>query len=464
MTSFDSLFSMDSDSRSKQSNFNILGKMRRAENSKGKKTNVTVPDAMKLERPVTAPAPNGVMKIISQNSGLLLQTAGAAFVIMLSLSMYNSSSSAIQNLVNADPEVLKTAFMGDQPYLFYCHRGGKDETVPSTFSELNKLKGSKMGFALLNCSQTLPSGKNLFERFKLKQEIKPTMFETVPWGKPTQVTKKELKDVASLKKFVEVTMAPKAVEVYSDKDMMKQCGFSVINKTAAADVNSRGETCFVLVKGSKHNKFNSDLEERIVRANPKVKIVTVDAIKKRLSFEDPENLPASTFEIKVHALRNSTHYMSMVNPLTWDYVSTFMSQAISSPSYSFLGDAKNPIKLIKTGSSAFKNRSATSPNSQPTAKKSKSQSQSQSSGSTDKKSTNSKNTGSTAKDNTKVPEEVVQETVAERFAREMRRRDEMERQSKEHLFEDNNDDGESNEINIEEDVVEDDEDENVIEL
>ena len=456
---------MESDSRAKQSNFNILGKMRRAENSKGKK-NVTIPDSRKLEKPAPAPAaaPSVITKFISQNSKLLLQAAGAAFVIILSLSMYNSSSTAIQNLVNADPEVLKSAFMGDQAYLFYCHRGGKDETVPSTFTELNKLKGSKMGFALLNCSQTLPSGKNLYDRFKLKQEIKPTIFATVPWGKPTQATKKELKDVASIKKFVEVTMAPKGVEVYSDKDMMKHCGFSALNKTAASDV--RGETCFVLVKGTKYNKFNSDLEERIVRANPKIKIVTIDAVKKRLSFEDPESLPASTFEIKVHALRNTTHYMSMVNPLTWDYVSTFISQAISSPSYSFSGDSKIPIKMIKTGSSAFKNRSAptTSPNSQPTAKQSKSQSQSGSS--TNKKSPGGKSSESGNKDETLKTTEPVQETVAERFAREMRRRDEMERQSKEHLFENGEGDGSTESVAEEEaeEIEDDEEDENVIEL
>ena len=449
---------MEGDKRSKQidkNNFNILGKMRRAENSKGRKVNVTAP---KLEQPVVIPPPAGIMKLISQNSGLLLQAGGALFVIILSLSVWMNSSSALQNLVNADPEALKNAFMGDLPYLFYCHRGGKDETVPQVFSELNKLKGSKMGFALVNCSQVLPSGKNLFDRFKLKQEIKPTIFETAPWAKPTQATKKELKDVASLKKFVEGTMAPKGVEVYSDKDLMKHC-FSPVNKTAIPDVNSRGETCFVLVKGTKYNKFNSDLEERIVRANPKLKIATIDAVKKRLSFEDPETLPASMFEMKVHALRNGTHYMSMVNPMTWDYVTTFMSQAVSSPSYSFSGDPKTPIKLMKTGSSAFKNRSAP-PASSTGSKKSKAQSEKTGAksgggagGVGEKKSGDSRET-------VKTPE-VVQETVAERFAREKKRRDEMDRQAKESLFEDGDDDSQSNEA---EETEGGDDDEEIVEL
>ena len=62
--------------------------------------------------------------------------------------------------------------------------------------------------------------------------------------------------------------------------------------------------------------------------------------------------------------------------------------------------------------------------------------------------------------------EPVQETVAERFAREMRRRDEMERQSKEHLFENGDGDGSTESVAEEEaeEIEDDEEDENVIEL
>jgi hypothetical protein len=315
-----------------------------------------------------------------------------------------------------------------------------------------------MGFALVNCSQVLPSGKNLWDRLKLKQEIKPTIFETAPWTKPTQVIRKELKDVASLKKFVENTMAPKGVEVITDKDLMKHCGFSAPNKSANADVNGRGETCFVFVKGSKYSKFNSDLEERIVRANPKLKIATIDAVKKRLSFEDPQILPASMFEMKVHALRNGTHYMSMVNPLTWDYVTTFMSQAQSTPSYSYSGDYRQPVKLIKTGSSAFKSRSASSggsPSSQPTVKKSNVEKEknvkADKADNTEKKTQPAeKSTGEEA-----IPQPVP-ETLAEKFAREKKRREEMEKQS--NLFEEDREEEEEEGEGGEE------EEDNVIEL
>lgn len=445
--------------QSRNYNSNLLRKMRRSENGKGRKSNVTIPEALKLEKSAAPPKSNGLIKMLQQHLVLILQVVGGVVALYMSLSAFRNSSSAIQNLVNTNQEALKTALTGDIPYLFYCHRGGKDEKVPQVFTELNRVKSSKMGYALVNCSQVLPSGKNLFERFKLRQEIKPTIFETAPWTKTTQASKKDMKDVLSLKKFVEHTMAPKAVEVLTDKDLMKHCGFSTTKKATNADANNRGETCFVLVKGSKFTKSHADLEERIIRTNPKVKIATIDAVKKRLSFEDPEALPGNSFALKIHALRNSTHHMSMVNPLTWDYLSTFMSQAISSPSYSYTGDAKSPIKLIKTGSSAFKSRTPPtgSPSSLPTIRKSKLPKAPEGAKSTEK--SGEKTSGESAEAQPPAPE-----TLAEQFAREKKRRDEMERQSREHLFEDGDGEGEGEVEGGADEVADDEDDDSVIEL
>lgn len=248
----------------------------------------------------------------------------------------------------------------------------------------------------------------------------------------------------------------KGTEVISDKDLSKLCNFSAVNKTSNAEANIKGDTCFVIVKGSKYSKTHADLEERIVRANPKIKIATIDAVKKRLSFEDPQSLSADMFAMKVHALRNATHYMSMVNPLTWDYISTFMSQAISSPTYSYTGDYKSPVKVIKTGSSAFKSRNTppvSAPTSQPSIRKQK-----QPSPDLEKKTSGGSKTGGEKKEGEKKEE--VPETVAERFAREKRRRDEMDRQSRESLFED----GDTQTEGDAEEVAEEEEEENIIEL
>ena len=70
-------------------------------------------------------------------------------------------------------------------------------------------------------------------------------------------------------------------------------------------------------------------------------------------------MPADSFALKVHALRNGTHSMSMVNPVTWDYTSTFVGHAMGTPLYDFEGEASVPIGIKKlAASSSFRDRSA----------------------------------------------------------------------------------------------------------
>ena len=93
----------------------------------------------------------------------------------------------VEDLMNAPIDILKTKFFGDNSYLFYCDRSKRSEIIPESFQRLNGLYNSKMGFAKLNCSQKLPSGHTIWEKFKLKRELKPTLFATAPWMKPMQV-------------------------------------------------------------------------------------------------------------------------------------------------------------------------------------------------------------------------------------------------------------------------------------
>jgi hypothetical protein len=116
----------------------------------------------------------------------LIAGAAGVLVAILAFLIWRTSSSVIKNLKNAEPETLKNAFFGDSPHLFYCDKGSNTENVPTIFSELNLLKGNKLKFAAVNCSQLLPSGKDLWNRFKLKKEWRPTIFATSPWSKPLQ--------------------------------------------------------------------------------------------------------------------------------------------------------------------------------------------------------------------------------------------------------------------------------------
>lgn len=302
--------------------------------------------------------PFSVREVYEKNQMIFNAVAGVV-AILFSVMIYQQSAASIQNLSDASDGVLKGVFTGNKPYIFYCARGtGRDEKVAPVFAELNKLKGNKYGFAMVNCNHKLPSGKTVMERFALNRKAKPIIFMTAPWfgGRAKQVTGGSMKDAKALSKFVDSSLAPRAQEVTSDRELAKYCGWG--KSSITHDDKSISTSCVVFVKGKRHAKAHADLEERLIREHPRQRYVSLDANKRRLGFEDAESLPADSFAIKVHALRNGTHHMSMVNPVTWDYLSTFVSHAVGTPLYDFNGDGAAPIKLKKVvPATAFRDRS-----------------------------------------------------------------------------------------------------------
>lgn len=297
---------------------------------------------------------NKSMLTYAQNNiQLILGFFIAIIALLLGYSATKMNSSSIQNLLSANSDTIKNALAGNDPYLFYCaktSRNVKDEDrIPTIFTDLHQARSSKINFATINCSQVLPSGKTIIERFKLKQDIKPTIFGVAPWAKSKQASYESLKDVESMKKFIDISFSPKATLVTSDKDLWKFCGFSK-NSTRARPID---DTCIVLLKGSRYSKTHIDMESRLVKENPRLNFALVDATKRRLSFENPYEISADLFALKVHAFRNTTHYLSMVNPITDDYLSTFIAHAIGTPSSVYNGDISEPISLLKLSSPVF---------------------------------------------------------------------------------------------------------------
>ena len=238
-------------------------------------------------------------KTASKHKGNIFKVILGAVAFLLMWVVWNKSTRAIQNLVNVDIEDVKNALVSDTPYIFYCDRNGNDR-LPGIFTDLHLIKGSKISFAAVNCSQVLPSGKNIWDRFKLRKEIRPTIFGTAPWMKPKQAEVQHLKDTAALQKFVDTRMVPQATPIHSDKELQKFCGF---DRNLATDENNVGETCLVIVKGTRFTKAQTDLIQKVVLKHPKVKIAQIDATKNRLSVENTEAMPADAFAIKIHALR-----------------------------------------------------------------------------------------------------------------------------------------------------------------
>jgi hypothetical protein len=311
----------------------------------------------------------------------------------------------------------------------------------------------------------------MWERFNLKKEWKPAIFTTAPWSKSKQASPSHMKDAKALSTFADSALAPRATGISSEKELRSFCGFE--SKKALKSV---GDTCIVLVKGNRHAKVHTDMEERLVTMHPQMKFAIVDASKRRMSIEGMKPISPDNFSLKIHALRNSTHYLSMVNPVTWDHVSEFVSTAIATPSFAYDGDAASPVTFTKAGKgkSAFKQRgpftssgSGYGSNSESEPKGSSSHRKSDTT--TDPPGLDPKESSESfsAEDGDEDAGETREEVAARKLAAERQRREEMEQQARQHYVEadegggEDDSDDEGDDADEEED---DEEDEDVIEL
>jgi len=302
----------------------------------------------------------------SQKTNAFTWPIAIIIAIIVAYVWQSRGDAPIEDLSNVSTEELKEAMFGETPYMFYCDRRNspkKPETIPQSFTSLASQYKSKMGFAIVNCSQTLPSGVNLWEKFKLRREWRPAVFATAPWMRLKQIPVSSLSTVKPLQKFVDVDMRAQAGLITSDSDFSKQCAFAKQEDSS---------TCIVIVKGSKYSEAQAEIEEKMVKKFPKVKFGKITGSVATFNFETSESskkkkdseklsIPkASEYALRMYAIRDGAHYLPMTYSPTWNYIDTFVTHALNAPTEDFhpYGDSTKSnvtIHLNKKGSS-FKSR------------------------------------------------------------------------------------------------------------
>jgi hypothetical protein len=317
---------------------------------------------VKQTAPVVAKSEPVVAKGSNDNAKKLL---GVVLALVFSYYVWSSGATSIVNLAKGSAEQVATFLKADDVSVVYCikgHKGDDMKNVPQVFKDLHAERGNKYNFGLLDCNKKLPSGQTILERFKINRKIKPTIFMTAPWmgsarGVGKQVPDGQQNDIKSIKKYVDTAVAPRATDVQSDSELNRACGWN--KKTYTNDTNSVGSTCIAFFKGKRYSKSQHDLQEHIIRAYPNNRYVSLSASKKRfgLSFDIDSDIDANDYALRVHAMRNGTHHMTLTNPATFEYISTFISAATSSKLSDYT-EANDVIAVTKDkkSTSGFKDR------------------------------------------------------------------------------------------------------------
>ena len=283
-----------------------------------------------------------------------VQVVVGLLVAVLVALIFRNAANAIENHQGASADDLKRLFFGDRPYVFYCAKGAGDDSPPATFVTLHTEMRSKIGFAILDCDQILPSGRTIKDRFKLKKKARDRIFATSPWGSPQQADSAATRDIVLFRKFIKYATGAHARVVSTDAEISKHCGFN--SSVPASEVSP----CLVMVKGTRFMEDHEVLEEKIIKGYKSLHVVALDATKKRLSIEDRRALAPDDFAMRLYALKGMKRSLNMIFPLEWENVQSFVSSVIRQP-LSAYDISKAPITLVNALPRAkFKDRSARS--------------------------------------------------------------------------------------------------------
>lgn len=93
--------------------------------------------------------------------------------------------------MNLEDELeLREVFFGEgdgHNYAVLCHPEDAKYPISSVFQDASNDGSAPALFKLIDCSHVLSSEKTIFERFKLKEKQRPTVFVSGKVGAPKQV-------------------------------------------------------------------------------------------------------------------------------------------------------------------------------------------------------------------------------------------------------------------------------------
>ena len=269
--------------------------------------------------------------------------------------LIRDSMLSLQNLRGANAATVKAALFGPTPYVIYCHRGGEQEEPPAHYMTLHAEFKSKVRFAMISCHSKLTDSANAYERLYLDPKIKPTIFITSPWDHAVQVPLITLNDLSAFRKFLIKAITPHSFPVTSEEQLIHECKFDV--STPVSDL----PPCVVLVKGGKYSDEHAALEEQVVTHYRSLRVVSLVAMKHRLSFEDTMKNPGDQFGMKVYAIKGSRRYLSLDEldeDLNWSAIQSFVdnSMRLTLRWFKTISD-KSEITVVKIqGTKKFKQR------------------------------------------------------------------------------------------------------------
>ena len=194
---------------------------------------------------------------------LILAVCGIIVAVFSSVIISSSrETKRVRQIQVSNAEEIDHVFRSGQPWVVLCT--DPDKELPKVFDKAAKRLLKHVNVGVMDCTQKLPSGKSVLQRFGLKTNISPTVFTVANGGKPQQVFLNYLQKSKALVKHV----------VEKTKKKMTQ-----VNTSAHLDKCLSKAYCVLILRGKKFETYEKNWMQTLMTQHRKIAFSFMDATR-----------------------------------------------------------------------------------------------------------------------------------------------------------------------------------------
>jgi len=130
----------------------------------------------------------------------------------------------MQRIDTGNEKQMKEVFFGGNPWLIFCtNKTVPDAKITKLLTKTRKKLGDEFSLGVLDCTNKLPSGNTIFERFKIKPSKSSQALVLAVNGKTKQIPKEKATTASALKAFVKKKSKVRVANVRKQKAWEKYC-------------------------------------------------------------------------------------------------------------------------------------------------------------------------------------------------------------------------------------------------
>ncbi|KAF0697675.1 Aste57867_11646 [Aphanomyces stellatus] len=225
-----------------------------------------------------------------------------------------NSEQSIQLIHLSNKVDVDRVFRSGEPWIVLCSK--EDSVLPEVFDKASKRLSSKINVGVVDCNGRLPSGKTVYNKFLIRDDIVPTVFTVANGEKPKQLFLNYLQKPKALASQALVQVKKTLHEVQNTKQLEDKC-------------LGKSTSCVLIYRtGKKFDEYQKTWLQTVMERHRLVKFAWMDSSILSLSVESLLKKPATQNQHRLVVFKKVQSTDGNTTTLAKSYTSYFEQLAV----------------------------------------------------------------------------------------------------------------------------------------